>query len=560
MTSKPWNLGWFGHRRTKSDPSSRKRVRDSTHSSSSALSKINPFHFLRHRRTKSAPVDARTTFEKKGSHAASENIALSSSDDTIPSFCAGNERLPSYHAYKPPSTQPSLLPALETCSSGGSVLTVARSSSDHLGLAKPKVDRATQDHGPVAFKSLERFSDLKAACIHIALLETRIQELESRIPVAFEPSALLVDNPARNSSDRKQEASPQASRERIVTYAEAGIQADASGIQTSDSAPSEVNDKDKYVCSLRLTLHARREVRHWRKMCKYWERRARSHEVDSSETAIITPSSSGLPDIEEETLSEDRKKALGELIERRKRSQHRRSFSVGRVGHHRHRPSISISERRRRISGLSPSRNGVTSASLLAIGTTMVSFPSSSSEFSTASDASMQTQYGNDGKNLGEGTTVVSLIRKPTPHPTSMAKAVSVSAARRIVLPVRSAPSENSNPAMAHIGTLSASQSSKSVRRKTSQSTLTGKVARSSSVAALPKSKSKTPPRTPLRDRSGVLNERFGKNTPRHVTFDAPTMQRLPTVKGSVSSIPRSKMTPSHLPSPLVRSSYGVSR
>jgi hypothetical protein len=186
------------------------------------------------------------------------------------------------------------------------------------------------------------------------------------------------------------------------------------------STAAQVNAKDKYDCSLRLTLQARREVRHWQKMARYWERRARAHE--GRPNTGITPSSSGIPELEEDPLSTERKEALLNLIERRKVSHKRRTYLVRHVGHHRRQSSLRAE---RKASGLIllPRDNAVSSP-LVAIGEAMqtlsINFPSSSSGNSASSVDSTSSPRGDTEAQYGEGKEAVSSAPGALHHPASV--------------------------------------------------------------------------------------------------------------------------------------------
>ncbi|KAF9064753.1 hypothetical protein BDP27DRAFT_1143380, partial [Rhodocollybia butyracea] len=66
---------------------------------------------------------------------------------------------------------------------------------------------------------------------------------------------------------------------------------------------------DNYVNTIKLTLHARQELRHWKKVSNFWKKTAREGNTD---TGIPTPSASNLSDVRE-CLTDERKKAVEEL-------------------------------------------------------------------------------------------------------------------------------------------------------------------------------------------------------------------------------------------------------
>ncbi|KAF5377744.1 hypothetical protein D9757_009384 [Collybiopsis confluens] len=69
-----------------------------------------------------------------------------------------------------------------------------------------------------------------------------------------------------------------------------------------------------YVNAINMALQTRQEVRHWKKVTNFWKRTAREGKTKGS---VPTPSSSNLSEIRE-TLSDERKRAVQELREKRK--------------------------------------------------------------------------------------------------------------------------------------------------------------------------------------------------------------------------------------------------
>lgn len=71
---------------------------------------------------------------------------------------------------------------------------------------------------------------------------------------------------------------------------------------------------DNYINTINMTLQARQELRYWRKVSNFWKKTARESNIN---TGAPTPSTSNVSEIRE-ILSEERKKAVQELTEKRK--------------------------------------------------------------------------------------------------------------------------------------------------------------------------------------------------------------------------------------------------
>ncbi|KAJ4483878.1 hypothetical protein J3R30DRAFT_3452070 [Lentinula aciculospora] len=71
---------------------------------------------------------------------------------------------------------------------------------------------------------------------------------------------------------------------------------------------------ENYVNSINMTLQARQELRHWRKVSNFWKKTARE---DDTSTGAPTPSASNLSEIRE-TLNDERKHAVEALRQKRK--------------------------------------------------------------------------------------------------------------------------------------------------------------------------------------------------------------------------------------------------
>ncbi|KAF8828658.1 hypothetical protein HHX47_DHR3000087 [Lentinula edodes] len=71
---------------------------------------------------------------------------------------------------------------------------------------------------------------------------------------------------------------------------------------------------DNYINSINMTLQARQELRYWKKVSNFWKKTARENNTN---TGAPTPSTSNVSEIRE-ILSDERKRAVQELTEKRK--------------------------------------------------------------------------------------------------------------------------------------------------------------------------------------------------------------------------------------------------
>ncbi|KAJ3783114.1 hypothetical protein GGU10DRAFT_254246, partial [Lentinula aff. detonsa] len=71
---------------------------------------------------------------------------------------------------------------------------------------------------------------------------------------------------------------------------------------------------ENYINAINMTLQARQELQYWRKVSNFWKKTARESDTNAG---APTPSTSNLSEIQE-TLSDERKKAVQDLREKRK--------------------------------------------------------------------------------------------------------------------------------------------------------------------------------------------------------------------------------------------------
>ncbi|KAJ3906608.1 hypothetical protein F5879DRAFT_1000092 [Lentinula edodes] len=116
----------------------------------------------------------------------------------------------------------------------------------------------------------------------------------------------LATSPETTSGQDFEESAVEAIRE--ASSNDGGIWSKIVSLVIGPRAP------DNYINTINMTLQARQELRYWRKVSNFWKKTARESNIN---TGAPTPSTSNVSEIRE-ILSDERKRAVQELTEKRK--------------------------------------------------------------------------------------------------------------------------------------------------------------------------------------------------------------------------------------------------